>query len=258
MDFSNLLVRLASGSMTTEDYYCLSNRRISILDRAELDQFTDAIYILPTNDDVNAKNEECLRKLNKLVLNIMAHDSPTYIGNIDEKTGLLSDLNIAIGCKIMLTNNTWVEVGLANGSLGTVGVIIFDEDVKPPNPPRYILIQFDNYNGPCVNGNLFPISAINRNCEINGRMVTRKQFPLKVAYAITIHKAQGLTLRKAKIDIGLKEFASGLSYVVLSRVRKLQDLILLIYYDKKRFDVIANSITTQLKLKFLQLLRSKI
>ena len=55
----------------------------------------------------------------------------------------------------MLTNNTWTEGGLANGSVGTVQVIIFDEDVKSPDPPRCILVHFSDYNDPCINGNLF-------------------------------------------------------------------------------------------------------
>ena len=57
----------------------------------------------------------------------------------------------------MLTCNTWVEGGVANNSLGTVRAIIFDDDIEPPQPPRYILVQFDNYDGPCINGNLSPI-----------------------------------------------------------------------------------------------------
>ena len=58
------------------------------------------------------------------------------------------------------------------------------------------------------------------------RTLTRRQFAINVAYALTIHKAQGLTLDKAIVDIGAKEAAAGLTYVALSRVRRLEDLIL--------------------------------
>ena len=56
----------------------------------------------------------------------------------------------------------------------------------------------------------------------NGRKFTRKQFSLKLAYAITIHKSQGLTLDLIVIDIGDCEFAAGIfeTYVVLTRVRR--------------------------------------
>ena len=47
--------------------------------------------------------------------------------------------------------------------------------------------------------------------------------PVKLAWAITIHKAQGLTLDKVVIDIEKKEFSASLTFVVCSRVRHLSD-----------------------------------
>ena len=71
--------------------------------------------IYPTNNEVKLKNEEYLRRLNKPILEIQARDVPhAYYDNIDEETGLLKLLHIAIGCRVMLTYNTWVEGGLAN------------------------------------------------------------------------------------------------------------------------------------------------
>ena len=65
----------------------------------------------------------------------------------------------------MLTYNTWVEGGLANTSLGTVRAIIFDDNIVSLGPARFILVQFNNYNGPCINGNMFPVEIIVRSCE---------------------------------------------------------------------------------------------
>ena len=157
----------------------------------------------------------------------------------------------------MLTYNTWVEGALANASLGTVRAIIFDNDIVPPVPPRFILVQFDNYNGPCVNGNVFPVEIIVRSCEKYGRKILRYQFPLKLAYAITIHRSQGLTIPVAKMEIGNREFATGLTYVLLSRVRKLSDLVFMGFPSKKRFNSIALSKATQLKMKSLRHLTAK-
>ena len=89
-------------------------------------------------------------------------------------------------------------------------------------------------------------------CKKNGGIFTRKQFPLKVAHAITIHKSQGLTLELIVIDIGDVEFAAGLAYVVLTRVRKITDLVFIIYKDKKRFDKIRVSKAAKLKIEFLK------
>ena len=203
------------------------------------------------------KNEECLRKLNKPVLNIRAIDSPSCVNNIDEETGLQAELFIAIGCRVMLTNNTWVKGGLANGTLGTVQAVVYNEMKTTSEAPDFIMVQFDGYNGPCINANLFPVAMIIRSCEKNGRYFTRKQFPLKVAYAITIHKSQGLTIEYVVIDLGDYEFAAELTYVGLSRVRRLVDLVFIRYCDKKRFDKIGKSKTYKLKIAFLKSLLKK-
>ena len=54
-----------------------------------------------------------------------------------------------------------------------------------------------------------------------GEKLERQQFPLKLAWAITIHKAQGLTLNDVWLYLGPSEKAAGLTYVALTRVRTL-------------------------------------
>ena len=62
--------------------------------------------------------------------------------------------------------------------------------------------------------------------DTHGSEFERQQFPLKLSYAITIHKSQGLTIQKAWIDLGHHESAAGISYVAISRVCKLEDLVI--------------------------------
>jgi hypothetical protein len=57
-----------------------------------------------------------------------------------------------------------------------------------------------------------------------GKSLSRTQLPLTLAWAITIHKSQGITLEKATIDIGNKDFSSGLSFVAISRVKTLRGI----------------------------------
>ena len=57
--------------------------------------------------------------------------------------------------------------------------------------------------------------------ESNGQLVSRQQIPLQLRYAITIHKSQGQTLKKAVIDIGKAELVAGCTFVAVSRLRSL-------------------------------------
>ena len=120
----------------------------------------------------------------------------------------------------------------ANGILETVREIVCNENKTSIEFPDYVMVQFGNYKGSCINGILNPAATITRFCKKNGRKFKRKQFPLRVAYAITIHKSQGLTLELIIIDIDDVEFAARL--IVLTR--KITNLVFIIYKDKKRFD----------------------
>ena len=70
------------------------------------------------------------------------------------------------------------------------------------------------------------VTSDNRYCD-------REQFAVKLSYACTIHKSEGMTLEKARVDIGKNEKPIGLSYVAMSRVKRLQDL-LLVPFDYNR------------------------
>src|SRR5204862_4687246 len=63
--------------------------------------------------------------------------------------------------------------------------------------------------------------------EKNGGHCSRKHFPLRLAYAISIHKSQGMTLRKVVIELGLLEFCRCLSFVAISRAKAITDIAFL-------------------------------
>ena len=70
-----------------------------------------------------------------------------------------------------------------------------------------------------------PITPVTSQWEkVAGSQLSRRQLPLTVAWAITIHKSQGLTLDHVVVELGANEFAQGLSFVVISRVKALKGL----------------------------------
>ena len=128
----------------------------------------------------------------------------------------------------MLTRNVWQAKGLYNGAIGTVRGLLFNENIRPPSQPICVLVEFDKYCGPAMtlqNRDLVPIVpetvAFDPRC---GKSGSRRQLPLVIGWAVTIHKSQGLTLKRAILGLGSREFASGISYVGSSRVRSYRDL----------------------------------
>ena len=114
--------------------------------------------------------------------------------------------------------------------MGIVYDILFEEQ-GPLALPTAVFIKFEKYYGPTITttegDKVVPIAPIKRSWEDkNGTTCSRLQVPICLAWAITVHKSQGLTLEKAKIDIGNKEFAAGLTFVALLRVRSLNDICL--------------------------------
>ena len=141
----------------------------------------------------------------------------------------------------MLRRNLAVEYGLVNGSLGTVEALVYEGGKVPPDLPEYVLVRFDDYKGPCLpsTDGLFPIIPVSDSWKNSSESYTRRQLPLSLAHAITIHKSQGLTLPKAVVALGESEMQVGLTYVQLSRVSKLTDLLIMGYFHKNRLDAIG-------------------
>ena len=92
-----------------------------------------------------------------------------------------------------------------------------------------------------------PISPVDTTWQDGGTQV-RTQLPLRLCWAITMHRSQGQTLDKAVIDLGPKEACTGLSFVRLGRAKRLVDLMV----EPMSFDRIGNlgkSLTTKARLK---------
>ena len=114
----------------------------------------------------------------------------------------------------MLCRNTDTNCGLVNGALGTVLSVKHDK----------VTVKFDHVSVP------YGVKRVrNRFMVMRNLYVYREQFPLILAYAVTIHKCQGLSLDRAIIDLSEKVFSAGMAYVALSRVRTLSGLHLIAF-----------------------------
>jgi hypothetical protein len=237
--FREILLRLRNGESSLDDWQKLSTRFESKLNNTERNRFTDAVFILTIWADVDRVNTDMIRSLNRPIAKILAvhtGGSEAKKADSDVAKGLEAMLLLAKGARVMLTANIWTEGGLVNGSMGTILDIIFAE-TGPPSLPAAVLVKFDLYEGPSITtpegDEVVPIVPIKRSWEGKGGSVcSRLQVPICLAWAITVHKSQGLTLPKAKIDLGSKEFAAGLSFVAVSRVRSLND----IYFKQFNFE----------------------
>ena len=125
--------------------------------------------------------------------------------------------------------------------MGTVDAICYRTG-GPPDVPLALMVKFDNYSGPTFHGQgTVPIIPIRRTWFKSGTQCSRLQLPLRLAWALTIHKSQGLTIDKLVVDIGKREFSAGLTFVACSRVRNIQDLLLTPPFPLQCLTSIGNS-----------------
>ncbi|XP_076241392.1 pif1 DNA helicase [Calliopsis andreniformis] len=154
--------------------------------------------------------------INEIQLNELKGESKVYTAQ-DSDQSMTATLNqqltvpdklvLKIGAQVMLLKNINVSNGLVNGARGVV--IKFVENVP--------VVQFKS-------GIQYHVKTEKWNIRTNvGAIVHRKQIPLKLAWAFSIHKSQGLTLDCVEMCLA-KVFDAGQSYVALSRAQSLQSL----------------------------------
>lgn len=128
------------------------------------------------------------------------------------------NLHLSINSQVMLTINM-PELNLSNGSRGIIIDFTKDSD-------HYPIVLFDD-------GKVLKILPNNYTIDEDRLIITKQQIPLMLSWAITIHKAQGMTLDYIKTDIGNSIFEYGQAYVVLSRIKNIEGLSLInIDYSK--------------------------
>jgi len=165
-----------------------------------------------TNFDVDSINNNMLDKIDSEEIQYFwsTSGSKNYLDNLSKSILAPEILRLKTGALVMAVKNS-TDKKFVNGSLGVV------VGFMPGN--NYPIIKFNNGNELAV----FPESWELRDGDKKLASVT--QVPLRLAWAITIHKAQGMTLDGAVIDLR-KAFVEGMGYVALSRLKNLDSLFL--------------------------------
>ena len=238
--FRDILLRLRDAEVTVADWNHLMTRTPTRVQ--DVSPFATALHLIPTVEAVVEYNVAQLQASGQPIATIKAvHTGPNAAkAPADDAGGLEAVVCLAKSARVMLTSNLWVDVGLVNGAMGTVEAICYRTG-GPPDLPIAVMVRFDSYYGPTFPDGTVPITPLRRCWSSSGSQCSRLQLPLKLAWAVTIHKSQGLTLDKVVIDVGKREFSTGLTFVACSRVRQLQDLLFTPPFPFQRLSGLSNS-----------------
>lgn len=200
------------------DWDLLMSRCDNNLSPEERSLFDSTIHLFPTNNSISLHNRCMLKSLNAPIARFVAeHTRKSFFDDPDDDQ-LEREVLLCPGERVMLTCNLCVEAGLVNGALGWVQNIFYMPGSRLPKLPMYTTVLFYKYVGALFdnqNPRLVPIALVVRG--------SCKQIPLKMAWTITIHKSQGLTLDQATVDIGSRE-QQGLTFTAISRVKSIDGL----------------------------------
>lgn len=262
-DFCSLLSRMRTAELTEADHEVLKSRV-----KADVSSFgIEPTELWCTNRDVDLFNAQKLEQIKTPLKTYEPHfgmriKKPTHEKNILQKyMKLIGSLSIGLkgpieteeeaedisskctGAQVMLTYNLDTERGLVNGSRGVIAGFV---SAGAKSKDKSFLDLTEEENKCYLRGQEYPVvrfmvNGKPTNCLVPLVRISKEtkehicycwHMPLKLAWATTIHKSQGLSLDCVKVSLDSSVFADGQAYVACSRARTLAGLSLLSYDPK--------------------------
>jgi ATP-dependent DNA helicase PIF1 len=246
--FLQILNEARAGALSEESIKILESRKTNAWKKLEIKPtllFTRRADV----DDVNvAQLQKCtgddvVYKVKSVKLpSVFATEQEIQwaVERMDKNSPYVPELRLRKGAQVMLLTNKHTEYKLVNGSRGVIIGFSDDNDKKrlteleKADKTPEVEKQVKDLKMQLEGSSHLPIVKFKsggtlvidyhawESDEIKG--LQREQIPLRLAYAVTIHKAQGATLDCALVDIGDNTFEYGQAYVALSRVKSLDSL----------------------------------
>ncbi len=214
-EFIKILNNLRVGNLDSEAREILASRI-----KAKDENSAIKPTILTThNAKVEKINSEELKKIPREEISYEAKyfGTPDKIEFLKKNCLALSSLKIKVGAQVMMIKNTYQKEGIINGSLGIV------KDFSPKK--SYPVVEFANGKIITIAPEEWLIERYDEEKKLVVSDASVSQVPLILAWAMTIHKSQGLTLDKISCDLS-DVFSAGQAYVALSRARSLEGVFI--------------------------------
>jgi GTPase SAR1 family protein/predicted transcriptional regulator len=213
-DFIDLLNRLRHNEQTSEDVIFLNRYFNPDFDQAEE---TGYIHLTTHNYRADKLNQYKLAELEDELYTFNAQIEGTFPDSMFPTT---KELHLKEGAQVMFIKNDPTGEGqFFNGKIGVISSLSDEE----------IWVQFEDGNEVLVSAyewenKKYRLDSVTNEIE-ETFLGSFEQYPIKLAWAVTVHKSQGLTFEKAILDLS-GTFAPGQLYVALSRLTSLKGLVL--------------------------------